>query len=304
MRYLKLWECLLDNEKIQGLDDKTFKSWIYLLVCAKRNDADGDLPELKTLVFWCRKKEKIVQQWVDLAATAKLIEWTGSCWHVHDWEYWQAPYDPTAKTRMQRYRDRRNPPVTDRNIDRNVTVPVTPVRRECESVRVKKVESPLPPEGERPPPLDDPAEADPPEYPDPLTSMHIIMTGEHRIEEADARQIWGDLWRSFKNSKLCYQFYEHQQWLTAEEWLYAIKTAVERRSRVESIRFLEKIGYDMEAGMAKQTKPVTRGEIGPVPYKPTLVGGGNQPPVIPMNHPPMPGHMSRAEYEAQRARAR
>lgn len=301
MRYLKLWECILDSEKIQKLDDATFKSWIFLLVSAKRHDANGDLPELGTLAFWCRKPEKIIRKWIDLSASSGLIEWNGSCWHVHDWEFWQAPYDPTAKTRMQRYRERRNSPVTDRNDTRNVTVPVTPLRSECKSEKGKKVSAPpTPPEGETPLPL----ETEPPEYPDPLTSMHIIMTGEHRMDEIDAREIWGHLWRAFRRAKLCYQFYEHQQWLTVDEWKYAIKTAVERQDNPYSIRFLEKIGMDMEAGLAKQTKPVTRGEIGSVPYVSTPPGGANQPPTVPTDYKPSPEHISKAEYYARLNKAK
>lgn len=270
MRYLKLWECILDSEKIQKLNERAFKSWIFFLVCAKKLDANGDLPEVKTLAFWCRKKEKTIEQWLGLVADAGLIEWTGSCWHIHDWEYWQAPHDPTAVTRMQRYRARRNAGVTVRNDERNVTdnvaLPVTPLRRDCERRMVKGKTTPLPPLGEKNVSSSDEISA--PEYPDPLTSMHIIMTGEHRMETLEAREIWGAIWRAWGNPKLCYEFYEHQQWCTAGGWRYAIKTAITQGVKPGSIRYLEVIALDADANGEKQpAKPIKRGDLGSVPYK-------------------------------------
>ncbi len=109
----------------------------------------------------------------------------------------------------------------------------------------------------------------PPDYPDPWTSMFMVMPGEHKHPEIEARELWGDIWRAWKSPKLCYGFYEHQEWCTFKGWKHAIKTVIKRGTVPNSIQYLEKIAMDADLNGIKEDKPVQRGSIGPVPYVPT-----------------------------------
>ena len=90
--------------------------------------------------------------------------------------------------------------------------------------------------------------------------MFMVMPGEHPMDEIDAREIWGDIWRAWKNPKLCFKFFEHQQWVTKAGWLHAIKTVIERGTRPSSIKLLETIGVDMDINGVKPDQPVQRGD--------------------------------------------
>ena len=94
----------------------------------------------------------------------------------------------------------------------------------------------------------------------------MIMPGEHKHEPIAAIKIWGHLWRAFRDQKLCYGFYEHQEWLSADGWMGAIREAIRRGVKPNSIKYLEVIGYDIEDNGEKELKPAQRAQTGSVPY--------------------------------------
>jgi hypothetical protein len=118
MSWLWLWTDILDSEKIAELDDPTFRGWIMILACAKRNDAAGDLPPLKKLAYWCRRPESIVKGWLLILVDHGLIDRDDDSFSVHDWDQWQ-PRNPGPRPipggsgkamsnadRQRRYRER------------------------------------------------------------------------------------------------------------------------------------------------------------------------------------------------------
>ena len=132
-------------------------------------------------------------------------------------------------------------------------------------------------------PLIDP---EPPDYPDPWTSMFMAMPGEHKHPEIEARELWGDIWRAWKSAKLCYGFYEHQEWCTFGGWKHAIKTVLKRGTVPNSIQYLEKIAMDADLNGIKEDRPVQRGSIGPVAYVPTSRQQQPAPPPQAVQAPP------------------
>lgn len=311
MEFVPLWTDILDGPswKIIDLPAEVYRFWTFCLLSAQKHDfADGYLPDLRTLSHWCQMdrdicvtlRDRLVElglidrvthegqdrdtsvtsagQDRDMSVTVTKESQNGPFFRVHDWDDWRAVKDPGAKERKRKQRMKaKGLRDESRNGHGEVTGQSQDVTPQHSAFSIQnseensiKTTTPLPPTGGKD--VSSSIEKDPPEYPDPLTSMHIIMTGEHRIEELEAREIWGAIWRQWKSSKLCYEFYEHQQWLTVEEWHYAIKTAITQNARPGSIRYLETIGFDAEENGEKQsTKPVKRAEIGQVPYKPAPV---------------------------------
>ncbi len=160
-----------------------------------------------------------------------------------------------------------------------------------------RAEAPLPPDGGEaaaPPPPENPPPDEFPEFPEEATSMFMIMPGDHQLEEIEAREVWGHLWRTWGDKRLCYTFYEHQQWCTKGAWVHAIKTAVERGVHPTSIKYLEIIGMDMDANGAKKRAPARKADLGPVAYVPRVVQAPLPPSVgVPKTPDYAPGEVAR-----------
>lgn len=70
----------------------------------------------------------------------------------------------------------------------------------------------------------DSASARCPDYPDP--DFGAPRPGPNTLTEAQAVEIHGLLWNTFKNRRVCYEFHVHQKSLSAEAWKFAIGKVV------------------------------------------------------------------------------
>jgi len=119
MSWLRIDDGFTESPKIEALTDREFRVWVRLLCYCARQKAGGELPELRT------KRSQIVPG-LSAAFVAKLsriglIDDRDSIQFVHDFAHYN-PTDPTAASRMQRFRDRNADRNADRNDDRNETV--------------------------------------------------------------------------------------------------------------------------------------------------------------------------------------
>jgi hypothetical protein len=177
---------------------------------------------------------------------------------------------PIARGSKCTHRTKTSGVVRTETSDAPMTKTSGPLFRETEEREMKEISSPpAPSDGEvAAAPLIDP---DPPEYPDAPTSMFMVMPGEYTHPEIEARELWGDVWRAWKSPKLCYGFYEHQEWCTFRGWKHAVKTVIQRGIAPNSIRYLEKIAMDADLNGIRKDQPISRGSIGSVPYVPTAM---------------------------------
>ncbi len=257
MRWLRLWTDSLDSKKIQRLTPTLFRAWINLLLATARNGSiDGDIPLIEDLCFDLRESTNTVTVWLESLVASGLIDCHENGFRVHDWKHWQ-PIDRTNTDRQSRFRKKNsNGDSNEGSNTQNNAHRRQKQKQKGEGRREKK-------EAEAEPP---PLETEPPEYPDSNGMFHI-MPGDHPINEIDAREIWGDIWRAWKTSTLCFKFYEHQQWVSKIGWEHAIKVSIERGIKPKSIKYLETIGLDADINGIKTDKPIQRGNISSVPYK-------------------------------------
>ena len=126
MAWLRLYDGILDDPKIQMLSDRAFRMLINLWCLAKRHG--GTLPaDLATLAFALRWPEGRVRDTLNILITAKLIDRVEDGYEPHDWNEHQYDSDSAAE-RMKRYRQR----LKERNTLRNNDVPDTEADTETE----------------------------------------------------------------------------------------------------------------------------------------------------------------------------
>lgn len=278
MEWFRFWNNTLNSLKVQRLPGETFKFWVNLLCLVSQGDTKGSVPDRDEIEFALRVKNDKVSVHINLLIEAGLLEDMGEGGlMIHDWEEWQPQGDDPAE-RMRRYRERK------RNVSSNGSV-AQPLRNAKRNARrnsdvidkdtdtdtdteTEKDDNPLPPSRGNVV-VSSSIEDEPPEFPDALTTIVTVQSGEHSFSEHEARKIWGHLWRTWKDTRLCYGFYEKQRWCSVQGWLYAIEMTLKQNVRPGSIKYLQKIGMDFDINGPKREKPLTKGDIGPVPYKPT-----------------------------------
>lgn len=320
MPWLRLWTDILDDVDIHALPLNMVGAWTLLLTAAKKFNRDGELPPAKTLAFWVHRSVEDVQGWINALVTAGFIDSNGVTYRMHGWERWQEPKDATNAARQARWKaGKKDHP------DSQVTpLPPPPAPPNTELIQDTDTEGavthlPLPPlpgngsNGSITPlpasvcvedlPTKGKAEWDgiaeswvrsgdesPLPEPPPARKQPAPSTDPEVKRVADlAAEIAGDIgWATWVCSRV--KLGDKPLWIEA-----AIGEAV--NSNILTPKYVASIlaRYAAEGGPRKVTMSIVGGKSSPAT---------NQPPVIPMNHPPMPGHMSRAEYEAQRARAR
>lgn len=158
MGYVKLWDNVLDNIKVQRLTPDVFKAWVNLLaVTARYGGPKGELPTWDDMLFGLRSDRATIQGWIKALVTSGLIDRNGSHYSLHDFEKWNESRDKTAAKRQKEWRERN----ASRNALRNgVTAPQhnTPQELEgnegLEGLEGGKGESPPPPLGS-PPEIED-----------------------------------------------------------------------------------------------------------------------------------------------------
>ena len=300
MQYVPLWTDILDapNWKILDLPAELYRFWTFCLMAAQKHDhINGFLPDHRTLCRWFgmnpAEAKGLMQGLVDAGLIdAEFIE-SNLVHRIHDWQDWRTSKDKTATERKRRQREKEK---QKRDAECNGHADVTGQSRSCHasghgdvtpqqtttqhsafSIQHSADNNPPTPRDGDHVVVSSSEETEPPEFPDPVTTIVTVQSGDHTISETKARQIWGHLWRQWKNAKLCFGFYEYQRWCSAEAWLYAIEAAVKQDAQPGHIKYLKKIGMDFDINGPKREKPLRKGDIGPVPYKATYIADDGAP---------------------------
>lgn len=143
MPFVKLWDNILDNVKVQRLNATTFKSWVNLLcVTLRYGGAHGELPSWEDMAFGLRESKTNIKSHVDVLVTAGLIDKTASHYSIHDFDKWNESKDKTAAKRQREWRNNR----ALRNAQRNgVTEPQHNTPEELEGLEVLEEKEEHPP---------------------------------------------------------------------------------------------------------------------------------------------------------------
>lgn len=141
MKWLRLYDDLLDDPKVQKLPAPLFRHWINLLCLANKGAIRGVLPDMADIAFRLRVEEDRAEEIVAALTAAGLIECDGAGQlHPHNWETRQAASDDVNK-RVAEYRARAKNGNADVTLQGNevVTLPtlssVTVTREEAEQSR-------------------------------------------------------------------------------------------------------------------------------------------------------------------------
>ena len=117
-RWFRLYNDAINDPKVLRLSDRLHRLWIGLLCVASKND--GALRSIEDMAIMLRTTPSVLERDASKLIAARLIDVHEGGLTPHNWEKWQPKSDvtdPTASTRMRRYRERQ------RN-DRNATVTV------------------------------------------------------------------------------------------------------------------------------------------------------------------------------------
>ena len=102
-RWFRMYDCLLDDPKVQRLPDRFFKVWVNLLCVASRND--GQLPAIDDLSFLLRMSAEDMQKAVDYLSSAGLLDASEDGYAPHKWAERQYKSD-VSTDRVKRFRER------------------------------------------------------------------------------------------------------------------------------------------------------------------------------------------------------
>lgn len=149
--HIKLWDDMLDCEKVDDLSDLAFRCWIKLLCNALRNGGrNGELPSLKTIAYRNRMSTDQVEVCIKEMHQCGLLEACpenpigGMPYKIHDWDHWQTSKDSAGALRQARWRERQALRNASRNGLHNATCDA-----QRDAVEGKKVEviPPISPKG-------------------------------------------------------------------------------------------------------------------------------------------------------------
>jgi hypothetical protein len=109
MRWFKLSNDLCNDFKVSRLPDKLFRTWIFLLCLASKNE--GILPSMADICFYLRLSTKEAQARLNDLTYRGLLDHDAirRTYTPHNWEKWQYhtdTKDPTSAERQRRYRDK------------------------------------------------------------------------------------------------------------------------------------------------------------------------------------------------------
>lgn len=148
MGYVKLWDNVLDNIKVQRLSPEVFKSWVNLLaVTVRYGGPSGELPSWDDMQFGLRSDRATIEGWIKALVTAGLVDRNGSRYSLHDFEKWNESKDKTAAKRQKEWRERN----ALRNALRNGVTEAshnTPQELEGNEGLEEEKKTPLPPTGD------------------------------------------------------------------------------------------------------------------------------------------------------------
>lgn len=138
MAWLRLYDDLPENAKMQRLPLVLFRACVNLWAIAKRNG--GKLPSLETVAFGLRVPATKAQQWIDALERAACLDRNDDgTLSPHDWHKHQYESDNvTERTRKHRAKQRGNVPITvpitvPGNADK--TLPEQPPEAETEQIQ-------------------------------------------------------------------------------------------------------------------------------------------------------------------------
>jgi hypothetical protein len=274
MKWFRLYDTIIDDPKILRLSTELRWFYVAIMSVSSRQVERGTLPDLVDIAIHLRLSEDKTSKVIDSLIAAGLIDEDKKtqALRIHGWENRQRSSDDVAE-RVRNHRKNKDVTLHDRNGNVSVS-PQIKTQRQITETETEKDNTPLPPRRGNVVELSS-SEDEPPEFPDAFTTIVTIQSGEHSFSEHEARKIWGHLWRTWKDVRLCYGFYEKQRWCSVKGWLYSVEIATKQGQRPGSIKYLQKIGMNFDINGPKVEKPLTKGDIGPVPYKPTYAAGDN-----------------------------
>jgi hypothetical protein len=126
--WLRLYAEVLNDPKVQNLDDASFRAWINVLCIARKYR--GFLPNLSETAFLLRLDEARAKAVLERLSAAGLLDAVGGKLMPHNWKGRQYESDHSTP-RVQRYRMRK------RNVSGNVTE--TPPETDTEADTEKAV---------------------------------------------------------------------------------------------------------------------------------------------------------------------
>jgi hypothetical protein len=107
MKWFKLSNELPNDSKISRLPDKLFRTWVFLLCLASKNE--GILPPIADICFYLRLSPKEAQSRIDDLTFRGLFDHDimARTYRPHNWDKWQysGRIDPTGAERQRRYRN-------------------------------------------------------------------------------------------------------------------------------------------------------------------------------------------------------
>jgi len=119
MAFVKLWDSILDNAKVQRLNSPIFKTWVNLLaVTARYGGERGELPSWEDMTFGLRVDRTSLEPQIKVLVTAGLIDKTKSHYSLHDFVKWNESKDKTRAKRQREWRHRN----ALRNAERNAVI--------------------------------------------------------------------------------------------------------------------------------------------------------------------------------------
>jgi hypothetical protein len=125
MRWLRLYDDVLDDPKVQRLSPELFKHWINLLCLANKGSPRGAIPtDLDDLSFRLRVSvDEATQILVRLSEAGLLERDDENRLHPHGWDQRQFKSDNTTE-RVNKWRARKDAPEKDETL--HATLDVTP----------------------------------------------------------------------------------------------------------------------------------------------------------------------------------
>ena len=102
-RWFRMYDCLLDDPKVQRLPERFFKVWVNVLCVASRND--GVLPPIPDLAFLLRMSAEDTESAIATLEQAGLIDRVQDIVTPHNWDLRQYKSD-TSTERVKRFRER------------------------------------------------------------------------------------------------------------------------------------------------------------------------------------------------------
>jgi len=156
MRWFRLYNDIVDDEKIAQIDPKTFKIFVFLMsICSQNDSQNGILPDKKFLSWRMRISDKKLEMALGELEGAGIVNRANGAIVLVNWHKRQFKSDNVTE-RVNRFRKAQK----DKNETLHETLNVSSQNRtDTEQIQNIKNIPPLPPKGERakfsPPSLDE-----------------------------------------------------------------------------------------------------------------------------------------------------